>query len=65
MARILNTKDVVFKLGVSRSTFYAMLKDDPRFPKPVRLTQQRVGYLESEIDDYIQALAADRDQVAA
>lgn len=65
--RILRLKDVCFKTGMSRSTVYDWLHpDSPRhdaaFPKQIRLGRQSVGWLESEIDDWLhQRIANARD----
>lgn len=37
------------------------LEAQGRFPKRVRLGQQRVAWLESEVQDWIQAKVAERD----
>lgn len=57
--RILRIKDVCYKTGMARSTIYGWLKEgseyyDPTFPKSVRIGAKAVGWLESEIDDWIQ-----------
>jgi prophage regulatory protein len=41
------------------------LVNDGRFPKPIKIGGGRNAWLESEIDDYLRARIADRDQVAA
>lgn len=35
------------------------------FPQPVALSPRRIGWVESEVDGWLAALAAKRDQVAA
>ncbi len=53
--KILRRKQVQGITGLSRSTIYAEMKAG-RFPKQVNLTSKRsVGWLESEIADFIQA----------
>jgi len=52
---ILRRKQVEGITGLSRSTIYAEMKAG-RFPKQFQLTSKRsVGWLESEIVDFIQA----------
>jgi prophage regulatory protein len=42
------------KTGLSKSTMYQEI-DLGKFPKPVHLSARTVGWLESEVDDWIQA----------
>ena len=59
--RIIRQKEVSEKLGLSKATIwtYARTRDD--FPKPIRLGANSVGWLESEIDAFIDArIAASR-----
>lgn len=56
--KVLRLPDVVSKLGIARSTIYDWLNDksprhDPAFPKPYPLGKQSVGWLESELDDWV------------
>ncbi|MFS2222000.1 helix-turn-helix transcriptional regulator [Pantoea sp. B65] len=56
--RMLRLKAVVAKTGVGRSTIYDWLnpkspRHDGSFPKQRRLGQQSVGWLESEIDEWL------------
>ena len=58
VARMLRLKAVVTKTGVARSTIYDWLNPkspryDDSFPKQRRLGQQSVGWLESEIDEWL------------
>ncbi|MEQ8899540.1 MAG: AlpA family transcriptional regulator [Roseovarius sp.] len=39
--------------GLSRSTLYAMM-DRGEFPRPVKLSTRAVGWLSSEIDEWLQ-----------
>ena len=60
---ILRRKQVEGRLGLSRSSIYARLRRnpkrpgdyDPTFPKPVSLGVKAVGWIESEIDDWLNA----------
>ena len=49
---ILRRKQVEARTGLSRSTIYQYVKDG-MFPKPVPLGPRAVGWLESEVSDWI------------
>ena len=56
--RVLRLKDVLYKLNIARSTLYDWMnerspRNSPTFPKRVKIGQHSVGWLESEIDDWI------------
>lgn len=56
--KVLRLPDVVSKLGIARSTIYDWLnvkspRHDPAFPKPYPLGRQSVGWIESELDEWI------------
>ncbi|WP_319749871.1 AlpA family transcriptional regulator [Pseudomonas aeruginosa] len=58
-ARILRIRQVQDRVGLSRSTIYDRLsrassRYDPSFPKPFNLGGSAVGWLESEVNDWIQ-----------
>lgn len=65
--KLLRPKEVIEKLGISKSTFYdwqnkkSKSRYKPDFPKPVNLGINSVGYLESEIDEFIVKLLEQRD----
>ena len=50
--KILRRRDVEARVGLSRSTLYAMMADN-RFPRPVRLGSRAVGWRESTITDWL------------
>lgn len=60
---ILRCKQVQARTGLSRSGIYARLKSnhkrpkdyDPTFPKPVSVGARSIGWIESEIDEWITA----------
>ncbi len=64
--KILRLPDVTNRTGLSRSTIYLRISDG-RFPTPISLGDRAVGWLESEIEqwilDRIEASRAD-DQAA-
>jgi len=49
---ILRRPQVQQRTGLSRSTLYQYIKDGD-FPKPVQLGMRAVGWLESDISDWI------------
>jgi prophage regulatory protein len=63
---ILRRDEVERRTGLSRSAIYGKLKQnpnkphefDPTFPRPVKLGSQAVGWVESEIEDWITAQIA-------
>lgn len=60
---ILRRKQVEARTGLSRSSIYARLKHnpkrpgdyDPTFPKPISVGAKSVGWIESEISEWIAA----------
>lgn len=62
---ILRPKATAAKCGVTTITIRRW-SSDPRyaemgFPKPISLGDNSVGYIESEVDDFLAARAAKRD----
>lgn len=56
--KMLRIKDVMKKLGIARATIYDWLNTkspryDPTFPIQRRLGTKSVGWLESELDDWL------------
>lgn len=51
-ARIIRRKQVEARIGLSRSTIYEGVNAGT-FPKPIRLGAQSVGWIESEIEQWI------------
>ncbi|MEJ6011417.1 helix-turn-helix transcriptional regulator [Novosphingobium aquae] len=58
--KLLSKKEVTQKVLYSPAHI-ARLEADGRFPKRVVLGPSRVGWLESEIDDWIASMVAKRD----
>lgn len=54
--RLIDSWEVIRKLGVSHSTVERMRLNDINFPVPVKVGARSVRYLENEIDDYIYSL---------
>lgn len=55
--RLLPRPEVERLTGISRSLIYELVRAGS-FPIPVRLTPNRVGWLEHEVQEWIQAKAA-------
>jgi prophage regulatory protein len=50
---ILRLSDVVSRTGLARSTIYLRIKKG-EFPKPIHLGDRAVGWLETEIDEWLE-----------
>ena len=68
---IIRRKQVEARTGLSRSSIYAKLRHnpkrpndyDPSFPKPVGVGSRAVGWVESEIEAWIESrIAASRER---
>mgnify|MGYP003625688216 CR=1 FL=1 len=58
--RILRLKDVISQTGLARSTIYKYI-DAGSFPKPVPLGGRSVGWVQSEVQDWIAHAIQQRD----
>jgi prophage regulatory protein len=58
--RILRARESFNRAALSPSTAYAKIAKG-EFPQPVRLSENRIGFLEAEIDAWILARVAERD----
>ncbi len=58
--RIIRLKDVIESTGIARSTIYKLVGEG-EFPKPVPLVGRTVGWVESEVQEWIQGRIAQRD----
>ena len=50
--RLIRRKEVQAKTGLGASSIYAMMKQG-KFPKAITLSERRVAWLESDIDNWI------------
>ncbi|MFW1912154.1 helix-turn-helix transcriptional regulator [Acinetobacter sp. ULE_I064] len=60
MNQIINIKDVIQFTSISRAKIYEMINvnskyHDPTFPKPVRLTESRIGWVALEVHQWIES----------
>lgn len=60
--RIIRLKEVMDITGLARSTIYKFVSVD-LFPKPISLGDRCVGWLESEVHDWILSKIKERDQL--
>ena len=58
--RIIRLKEVIDSTGLARSTVYKYIAEGT-FPKPGSLGERCVGWVESEIHDWILARIEERD----
>jgi prophage regulatory protein len=58
--RILRLKDVIEKTGLARSTIYKYV-DAGTFPKPIPLGGRSVGWVDSEVHDWILEAVQERN----
>jgi prophage regulatory protein len=56
---ILRLPAAIKKVGLSKSTIYTLLKSD-KFVRPIRLSARSIGFLESELNAWLEQKAADR-----
>ena len=57
--RLISIKEVMHKTSLARSTIYKYLTEEA-FPKSVPLGANKVAWLESEIDEWIEGKLAQR-----
>ena len=65
MNQIINIKDVIQFTSISRAKIYEMINVDskyydPTFPKPVRLSESRIGWVAWEVNQWIEGKLANR-----
>jgi len=56
MSKIIKLPDVMKRCALSRSSIYAYIQNN-RFPKPIRLGERAVGWMEAEIAAWIEQRA--------
>ena len=59
MNQIINIKDVIQFTSISRAKIYEMINVnskyyDPTFPRPIRLSESRIGWLALEVNQWIE-----------
>ena len=58
--KIIPINEVSKQTGISRRSIYNLLSNG-LFPTPVQLTSRRVGWVQSEVDAWIEAKISQRD----
>ena len=53
--RVLSTKKLAQELGIARSSLFRLRVGEPSFPKPIRLSERRIAWRESEIQQWIES----------
>ncbi len=59
--RILRLPALMDKVGLGRSSIYAMMAEGT-FPTPIKLGERAVGWVEEEIDAWLEARIAERKE---
>ena len=54
-AALLRAKDAAPYLGIGKSKLYKILKDDPTFPEPIRLSSKCVGWMPRQLDAWLES----------
>ena len=58
---ILRIKEVCRRLGISRTKLWEMTTNC-EFPHPIQITKKRKGFIEAEVDAWIESRIAERDE---
>lgn len=56
---LLRAAAAAHRLGVSRTTLWRLRRDDPDFPRPLRLTPRVVAWRVRDLDDWVALRAGD------
>ena len=62
--KFLRLPEVKSRTGVSRSSIYLFVQNGT-FPRPVRIGGRAVAWLETEIDEWIEARLAEREEASS
>lgn len=60
--KIISRRTTAKRIDISISSLKRIERDDPYFPRKVRLSPGRIGFIEDEVDDWIRRLGDVRDQ---
>jgi prophage regulatory protein len=58
--RILRRPEVLSKIGLATTQLYELIKKG-EFPQPIRIGPRAVGFLEAEVDEWIDERLAERE----
>jgi prophage regulatory protein len=59
--KLISINDTFKKIKVGRSTGYVLMKEDPTFPKTVKISLRRRAIIEEELEAWLQQRVAARD----
>ena len=62
--RIVRRTELSERIGLKRTAIADLVKNDPTFPKPVRITSRAIGWFEDELDGWFENLAGRREEKA-
>lgn len=62
--KILNASEIKIRTGLARSTWYKLIKVGD-FPTPIKLSAKRIGFLEEDIDRWIELRVAGKSWAVA
>ena len=59
MNQIINLREVIEFTSISRAKIYEMINEkskyyDPTFPRPIRLSESRIGWVAREVNQWIE-----------
>jgi prophage regulatory protein len=57
--RILRKPEVLARLSISKSTLHNLINDG-QFALPIRLSKRRVGWIEREVDEWLEKRSTER-----
>lgn len=60
---ILRLPEVIKKTSISRSTIYERVKNNT-FPQPISLGERSIGFVEAEIDSWIESKIAESRNIS-
>lgn len=60
--RIMRLKEVMSSTGLGKTSIYKFISEG-QFPKPISLGDRAVGWVESEVDEWIMDRIEERDGV--
>jgi prophage regulatory protein len=61
MSKILRLQEVLNRTGLSKSAIYEQIHQG-QFPKQIKIAPRTVGWLESEVNDWLTDRIAERDR---
>ena len=56
---LLRPVDAARYLGISRTTLWRLVRDDPDFPRPIRLRRRATAFRRTDLDEWVDRRAAE------